>query len=165
MINLPSTNRVLVTLEDDKEIRGEMLITAGFAEHGDFDDSTPFLEKAHHAIERHEDLLLLELVPRRVPGSPLLEDARLNEVEGLDWSGVGGVDEDGAFREGHRQWGRGQCDGRVNRERAEQQVIQLVGLDAIVEEALVELSILDHLIFRDEVSLSWCQALGRADSW
>lgn len=138
MINLPSTNRVLVTLEDDKEIRGEMFITAGFAEHGDFDDSTPFLEKAHHTIERHEDVLLPELVPRRAPGSPLLEDARLDEVEGLDWSGVGRVDEDRAFREGHWQWGRGQCNDRVNGERVERRAMQLVGLDAVVEETLAE---------------------------
>ena len=163
MINLPSTNRILVTLEDDEEIRGEMFVTAGFAEHGDFDDGTPFLEKAHHAIERHEDALLLELVPRRAPGSPLLEDARLDEVEGLDGSGVGRVDEDGAFGEGHWQWGRSQCKDRVNRERVERRAMQLVGLHAVVKEALAESSILDHLIWRNEVSLSWCQALGRAD--
>ena len=138
-------------------------MTAGFAEHGDFDDGTPFLEKANHAIERHEDVLLPELVPRRAPGPPLLEDARLNEVEGLDWSGVGGTDEDGAFREGHWQWGRGHCDGRVNRERVERRAMQLVGLDVVVEEASVELGILDHLKFRDKISLSWCQGVGRAD--
>ena len=163
MINLSSTNRVLVALEDDEEIQGEVFITPGVAEHGDFDDGTPFLEKAHHTTEGHEDVLLLELLPRRAPGSPLLEDARLDEVEGLDWSGVGGIDEDRAFREGHRQWGRGQCDDRVNRERVERRARQPLDLDAIVEDALAELSILDHLIFRDEVSLSWCQGLSRAE--
>src|ERR1700743_3718430 len=106
-----------------------MFITAGLAEHGDLDDGTPFLEKNHHAIERHEDVLLPELVPRRAPGPPLLEDARLDEVEGLNWSGVGGVDKDGAFREGHWQWGRGQCDGRGNRERAERRGVELGGID------------------------------------
>ena len=104
-------------------------------------------------------------MPHHAPGSPLLEDARLDELEGLDWSGVGGVDEDGAFREGHWQWGRSQRDDWLNRECAKGQARQLLDLDAVVEEALADLSILDHLTPRDDVSLHWCQDLGHAGLW